>query len=390
MQIYRIHMIYSYAKHAFFQSNNNRIAVNPAHPQQKQVAVFRTSGIGDVILSFRGLALLHTNNIRVFYIGYGPALDLIALFFPEITVLNIGKNNLRKSFRIVLNELRSLDAFIDLQGNSRSIALRSLLYYKFRMPILSWHKRSLAKRWYVLRHRILGRSFSPTRAKNYDQPNVEQLMYDCLYKGVALLLNAAPFIEDHHTVARPPTDHASNTILIAPGGSHELKHLPANIVISLIREVSLRTGSLKLILIGDSYDAALCANIEEVLSGKVDIMNIAGTMNLPQIAKLMQQSDLLIGTDSALSHLARFLDLPCITLFGPTIEGFGYTSSGKSQQSISAAVACRPCSKNGDGRCAYHDKLCYARIDLVKTADRIVQLMAAYTQQNIILRNFDV
>lgn len=47
-------------------------------------------------------------------------------------------------------------------------------------------------------------------------------------------------------------------------------------------------------------------------------LNLAGKTNLKQAAALLEQSNLFIGHDSGLMHIAAALDKPVIALFGPT------------------------------------------------------------------------
>ena len=49
-------------------------------------------------------------------------------------------------------------------------------------------------------------------------------------------------------------------------------------------------------------------------------IDLIGQTSLTEAAAWMQELDIFLGHDSGLSHLAAALDVPCVTLFGPTPE----------------------------------------------------------------------
>ena len=69
------------------------------------------------------------------------------------------------------------------------------------------------------------------------------------------------------------------------------------------------------ILLGDATELAVCQDIENGLP--LPCINLAGKTDLLQAAAVLAQSQLFVGNDSGLGHIAAATDTPTVTLFGP-------------------------------------------------------------------------
>jgi len=67
-----------------------------------------------------------------------------------------------------------------------------------------------------------------------------------------------------------------------------------------------------------------------------------------QSAVVINLSDLIIANDTGLLHVADQMAKPTIALIGPT--AFGYPSHPGST-TLEIELPCKPCSKDGRGRC---------------------------------------
>lgn len=63
---------------------------------------------------------------------------------------------------------------------------------------------------------------------------------------------------------------------------------------------------------------------------------------LREMARLLRSSDLFIGTDNGLRHLAAALGVPTVTVFGPTDPG-GWNPPGPRHVCVRRGVSCSPC-----------------------------------------------
>ena len=343
--------------------------------KKKHITVYRTSGIGDVILSFKGLELINMQSADIYYIGYGSALEIVKYFFPKINTIDIGKNNLMNSFRIINQMLPRLDGFIDLQTNSRSISLMILFWAKYRMPVFRQNKRSLQRRWIVFANRISGRKHKFSFVEKFRQTDAADLLTECIAKCVSHFSVGVNPRTEEQTESINKYEASGKTLVIAPGGSHIVKRAPAELVVSIIGEIHKKESKLKVILTGDMNEVLLCKEIEEALSDEINKKNIAGNKKIVQLIDLLSKADALLATDSAMSHLGAYLNIPVAVLLGPTVEGFGYAVNKEKTRIYSAKISCRPCSRTGNIACAYNDKLCFHNINYKEPANYLLQFL---------------
>jgi len=104
-------------------------------------------------------------------------------------------------------------------------------------------------------------------------------------------------------------------------------------------------------------------NVEVVLVGTVDddgavvkaqmrnkAIDLIGKTTLPELAGILQKSDLFIGADSGVMHLAAAVGTPTIAIFGPSNdEAWGPWQPDGKIIVIRNDVSCSPCSYVGHG-----------------------------------------
>lgn len=86
--------------------------------------------------------------------------------------------------------------------------------------------------------------------------------------------------------------------------------------------------------------------------------NLAGRLSLLQSAELLRRSELAISNDSAIVHFAEAMKTPVVAFFGPTVQEFGFAPFLEHSRVLERTdLPCRPCSRNGKGRCKYREEL---------------------------------
>ncbi len=70
-------------------------------------------------------------------------------------------------------------------------------------------------------------------------------------------------------------------------------------------------------------------------------------ISLEKTAAIISAAPVLVGVDTGLAHLAESLNVPVITLFGPTHPDMGFGPSLPQSISLGSDLWCRPCSKDG-------------------------------------------
>lgn len=148
-------------------------------------------------------------------------------------------------------------------------------------------------------------------------------------------------------------------VIMAPGARSHTKRWPqekfADLVGTLVEELGL-----KVILVGDENDVAVCGHIAKYHKNK--ILDLSAKTTITQLSYLLKKSKLLITNDSATLHLASYLNIPTIAIFGPTNE-FKYGPWSDIASIVKKDIFCRPCEK---AQCKFNNSEC---LNLIKTED---------------------
>jgi len=90
-----------------------------------------------------------------------------------------------------------------------------------------------------------------------------------------------------------------------------------------------------------------------------EVHNTAGCLSPLESAELLKHARLVVTNDTSVSHLAEAVSTPAIVLFGPTVREFGYVPflEGSELVETSEVLNCRPCSKDGRGKCGNQNYL---------------------------------
>jgi ADP-heptose:LPS heptosyltransferase len=102
-------------------------------------------------------------------------------------------------------------------------------------------------------------------------------------------------------------------LALGPGARWQPKRWPAQSFRALVNRLQAEFDAV--ILLGDTTETAVCQDIEDSLS--LPAINLAGKTDLLQAAAVLVQSQLFVGNDSGLGHIAAATGTPTVTLFGP-------------------------------------------------------------------------
>ena len=75
-------------------------------------------------------------------------------------------------------------------------------------------------------------------------------------------------------------------------------------------------------------------------------LNLAGDLNLPELAALINGARIFFGVDSLPMHMAAAVGTPVVALFGPSGEHM-WGPWGKGHQVVAKDWPCRPCGRFG-------------------------------------------
>ncbi|MBU1366544.1 MAG: glycosyltransferase family 9 protein [Candidatus Omnitrophica bacterium] len=77
-----------------------------------------------------------------------------------------------------------------------------------------------------------------------------------------------------------------------------------------------------------------------------EVIDLVGQTTMVDVFYLLKNyARLLLGVDSSVTHLGSYLNVPIVSIFGPTHPGRSYPKSDKSVVLTNKSVSCAPCEK---------------------------------------------
>jgi len=113
--------------------------------------------------------------------------------------------------------------------------------------------------------------------------------------------------------ALAPVLKGQDFVVMAPGAADSSKRWHPNGFAALEDHLSARH---KIIFVGDAKDAQIVDDIQGQM--KASSLSLAGKVNLRQLAFVLKKSSWAVTHDSGVMHLACYLDVPVVVLWGPT------------------------------------------------------------------------
>ena len=165
-------------------------------------------------------------------------------------------------------------------------------------------------------------------------------------------------------------------IAIGASASYPLKRWPLKYFQELISK--LIKQDCPVVLVGGANEPEN-TKLEHDFSGKV--INAAGKFTPLESAELLRHARIVVTNDTSISHLAEAMHTPAIVFFGATVREFGYQPFLKESTIMETKekLSCRPCSRDGRGRCSNPDNLrCLTSI----TPEMVLSIIPELNNQN--------
>lgn len=277
---------------------------------------------------FRGLVDSHPLIERVLafprHAGLGSLIRLAWQLAGEASYTHVydAHNNLRSSIVVTVFRLRQL---------SRCLTTR------FQNPWIVRRPKNRLRRWLLFRFHL--------RTLPHPFRGAESFLWPLRAWGLETTLPEGPrFFSgvDVPALVRSELERLPKPwIALAPSAAWEMKRWPLRRWKELIHDW---TG-VSFLLLGGPEDAFL-VELANAAPGRT--LNLAGRLDLAESSALLRKADLVIANDTGLLHVADQMERPTVAVIGPT--AFGYPS-GKFSRTVELDLACKPCSKDGRGRC---------------------------------------
>ena len=295
-----------------------------------------------------------------------------------------GENNWhnRKETYSDLNKLinklhkENFDLVYDAHRSLRSI------WIVWNLTRFGFHK--TPKVW-LIKKRSLQRSILINFKLNFlkKTPSQRQHLLLPLQNQTSLVLNNhTELFPDQNTVMQIKNFLNKNNLLqkkyiaIGASASYPLKRWPLKYFHELISK--LIKQDCPVVLVGGANEPEN-TKLEHDFSGKV--INAAGKFTPLESAELLRHARIVVTNDTSISHLAEAMQTPAIVFFGATVREFGYPPFLKESTIMETKekLSCRPCSRDGRGRCSNPDNLrCLTSI----TPEMVLSIIPELNNQN--------
>jgi ADP-heptose:LPS heptosyltransferase len=152
---------------------------------------------------------------------------------------------------------------------------------------------------------------------------------------------------------------------MAPGSGAREKNWPLAYFVTIGRWWRERVGGAVVVLEGPvERERGGCEDLEE------DFV-LARNLTLTQAAALLARSDVYIGNDSGITHLAAALGAPTIAIFGPS-DPRQWAPRGAKAAPLSLNVPCAPCALPAMKSCPHHRCLVdFAPAEIIAQLEKI-------------------
>lgn len=365
------------------------------------ISIIRTTSLGDVILATAVLDFLARLSlaVEITWFGRPPTLAVLKASFPELKTVELSKN---LSWWQLYRELSRQDIVIDLQqsiktravclavklSGTATVAFSDKLYRQRHsllraaksrprqtpLPASALHPESRQYEVAVATCQAAVRTALARRGQPLP-PNWEQARQKArpqLRLPAATVAATAAKIKDIY----PGFDPEKPLIAVAPGASYPAKRAPLATFAAILTGARDR-APFAVLLLGDGGDSTVCAELAAKLkSAASPVFDVSGKLSFVESVAALSLSRGILGNDSVLPHCSEALGQPSLTLFGPTIEGFGFAPFRADSAALSVNLGCRPCSKHGQTPCRFGDRACFTRLPVARIAGQLSAIVS--------------
>ncbi|MCA9407462.1 MAG: glycosyltransferase family 9 protein [Candidatus Omnitrophica bacterium] len=262
----------------------------------KKILLISLTNIGDVVLTFPVFDVLRQQfpDAEISLV-IGPKADSLFKEHPEIKQIYIYDKHQPhiKTIRWMITLWKQrFDLVVDL----RNTAIPFLIFPKQRTPLHTTKDESIH-----MQKKHLNRLKTIMDIKEKSVPK----------KAVFISKTDQQFV--HEIIKKEIQDGAY--VVFAPGSAFHAKRWSAQ-GFAWVADDLMQKYQLKAVFVGDENDQAVVQEIQKLM--KHELIDLCGRLSLIQLASLLQGAFLAVVNDSAPMHLASYLNIPVLALFGPS------------------------------------------------------------------------
>lgn len=163
---------------------------------------------------------------------------------------------------------------------------------------------------------------------------------------------------------------AGGYAVLSPGTLWRTKHWAAERFAAVVKGLGREHGLQFVVAWAGDEERSAAERITAVAGDRV---LMAPPTDLRELATLLRRAALFLGCDSGPAHLAAALDVPCVSVFGPTDPARnGPYGARSSSVQLEPLLDCQPCWRR---TCSRGDHACMERLDSDRVAAACLTLL---------------
>ncbi|MEW5895708.1 MAG: glycosyltransferase family 9 protein [Candidatus Omnitrophota bacterium] len=262
----------------------------------KKVLVISLSNLGDIILTFPVIDILRRDFAQAdLSVMIGPRGKSLLIDNPKVDHLYIYDKHmgLRNKIRWIA-QLRKekFDLIVDLRHGILPLILRT----KYRTPLI---RRRILDEHYRDQHLRYLYAVHPAHLSN------ERYAFYPLEKDVD---SVKSILREHFQPEDP-------IAVMAPGAADHRKRWTEDGFAKVADQLAQQKG-LHIVFVGSENDSPIISRIMARMQRSA--LDLSGKISFPQTGIIMRLAKIVIANDSSAMHLASYLGVPLIALYGPT------------------------------------------------------------------------
>jgi ADP-heptose:LPS heptosyltransferase len=195
---------------------------------------------------------------------------------------------------------------------------------------------------------------------------------ECTEREPAIELHAEAIVWSENFCREHSLDNRT-VLALAPGSGAREKNWPEEFFLAVANWWRESSGGAVILLVGPV----------EAERGGIDRLRhhclVARDLSLSELAALLARSDVYLGNDSGVTHLAAGVGVPTIALFGPS-DPRQWAPRGKNVVVISRQIACSPCATATMKSCPH--RACLSELH----PDQVIAAMTPLMEQATLTR----
>ena len=308
-----------------------------------RVLFIRPGGLGD--------ALLHL-----------PAIELFAKKYPDAQIDILAESRNQAAFSFL-----KIPHHVELYTDPGSFFRLRKKHYDVVIDTEQWYRLSTVYARLLKPGRLIGFSTNErarllTDKVSYSQEDYELESFFRLLEPLGIVADQSEkklgIVLEQKTVEQTKfllgSVDGEKWIAIFPGASLPEKRWPTENYCEIVKE--LQGKGFGVVIVGGETEREVASVIEVEtdctnLVGKTSLsetgcLNLVGKTSLAETGGVLTNTDLLISGDSAVLHLAASLDVPTVSLFGPSSPA-KWAPQGEKHRFLQEQFDCVPCSRYG-------------------------------------------